>query len=112
MSADPMAYVGSCHQCGGAYMIVVDTPEHARETAMEIGKVIDAGDTIERITVDEARAMWRNKPCRCESVEDLGGGVPAGAFICYAPPSPETVAAAELERLVAWNAGQPRKVGP
>lgn len=49
-------------------------------------------------------------PVRKPKVEKVEIGIADGAFICYAPVSPESVAADEAERLRAWNAGQPRKV--
>lgn len=93
-----MAYVGKCRQCGGAYMMIVDKPEHGRDVAAEIDAVVMAGDTIERMTVVAARANWLAHTCQCEVVEDLE------------VPTPEEQKAEELERLAAWNAGLSRKV--
>lgn len=98
MSDEKMAYVGFCHQCHGAYMMVVDNPERQREVMAEVAKVEAAGDSIEHLTVSAARATWAALTCECESVEDLE------------QPSPEQERAAELAKLAAWNAGLPRKV--
>lgn len=49
------------------------------------------------------------KPVSGNDVEYVDKG---GVFVCYAPPSVAHVAAEELDRLKAWNAGQPRKVTP
>lgn len=100
MSEERMAYVGKCRQCHGAYMMVIDNPEHDRDVAKEVEAVINAGDTIERMTVEAARASWSAHTCQCESVEDLE--------VDNTAPLDHT---AELERLAAWNSGQPRKVG-
>lgn len=40
----------------GYVMITVDAPDYAKDNAKEIAKVIRQGGTIERVTVEQAKA--------------------------------------------------------
>ena len=54
-----MSYVAR-KPCGCLAMAVVDNPAHAKDTAKEIAKAIRLGETVDRLPVEEVRAMpWK-----------------------------------------------------
>lgn len=52
---EAMAYVGSEPECGCVTFLIVDNPEHAKDTAREVARMMRAGLTINRMTVEDAR---------------------------------------------------------
>jgi hypothetical protein len=51
------AYIGRA-PCGCIRFATVDEPRHAKDNAKEIAKVIKAGYTVERVTVEFVRSNW------------------------------------------------------
>lgn len=56
--AEEMAYVAADpKQPGAAWAVIVDDPKYAKDTAKEIASWVRKGASVERVTVDVARAM-------------------------------------------------------
>lgn len=70
-SAEHMAYVGYCGECGGIVAAVVDEPGRPRETAKDVARYVRDGYRVERVTCQFVRENLRGCapgcPCRyCE----------------------------------------------
>lgn len=55
MTEETMCYVARFSGKPGFGYIAVDLPEHAKDNAKELSKLIRGGATIERVTIDAAR---------------------------------------------------------
>lgn len=62
-SAAQMAYISRIAECGCVVAAHVDLPEYAKETAKFVAKEIRDGFTVERVPVEEARALPWGWPC-------------------------------------------------
>lgn len=64
VEAKVMAYRALCHKCGGWVFMQVDDARERGEMAKEIAACIVSGHSVERVTVEEARAT---PICDCKS---------------------------------------------
>ena len=62
-TAESMAYISRA-PCGCIRMAVVDSPDHKRDVAREIGKAVRAGESVERVTCEYVRqTKWTRPDC-------------------------------------------------
>jgi hypothetical protein len=60
------AYVARCRTCGQIVAMTTDKPERTNQTAEQVYQWICDGETVNRMTVDEATAAWNeNQVCEC-----------------------------------------------
>ena len=62
MSTESATYVGK-HFCGGWQVLILDNPQHLKEVAREVGKMLRWGLKVERLLTSEARL---SEPCQCK----------------------------------------------
>jgi hypothetical protein len=64
MSAESMAYAGTCPTCGNMTAACVDTDDHKRGTAKFIAQMVRDGLTVERVTCEHVRQTMTM--CSCQ----------------------------------------------
>lgn len=71
-----MAYVSRIKECGCLVAAQVDLPQYRRDVAKFVAKEIREGFNVERVTVEEARALPWGWPC--EHMKRAKAGVAEG----------------------------------
>lgn len=75
-AASRMVYVARAKECGCAVAVSVDEPQYKSENAKLIAQKVRAGFVVERMTVDEARALPWGWPC--EHMKRAAAGIAEG----------------------------------
>lgn len=77
MSDNVYVYAGMCRACNRPYMGAVDSPSFANDVAQSVAEVIQRGDYVERVTLEDwkqrATEMYGCEVCRVPVKSDDGG---------------------------------------
>lgn len=60
-------YIGTWPACGCVRFVTVDAPEHAKDNAKEIAKLVRAGYAVNRVTIEEFRSDKTTFGCKDEA---------------------------------------------
>jgi hypothetical protein len=60
------SYIGRCPICDGLHIAVVDAPEHKKDTAKTVKKIVESGLVLERVKTEWIRSD-ACKTCECKA---------------------------------------------